>query len=108
MMLFVRWHDQRIRLLASLLEQGQTHRAIAAQIGCSLKSVRNRIQKMHAEGDARLPEKLRVRLAKFTDESEREKREMYVAPRIEPRDPCFRCGVRRDIGCKHTAWEKTA
>jgi hypothetical protein len=32
----------------------------------------------------------------------RERREFFVAPAIEPRDPCPRCGVRRDYGCKHS------
>lgn len=30
-------------------------------------------------------------------------------PPIVDRDPCFRCGVRRDIGCPHTSeWHRAA
>jgi hypothetical protein len=32
----------------------------------------------------------------------RERKDFIVAPMIAPRDPCPRCGVRRDIGCGHS------
>lgn len=32
----------------------------------------------------------------------RERKEIVLPPPVPCRDPCPRCGVRRDIGCHHT------
>jgi len=111
----VEWPDDRVQHMIHLLAKGLPQQQIANRVGVTIGALWNKLSKLRAAGDPRLPERLR----KADPKKQRTRAPKQPAQRVASpitaahgptvrRDPCFRCGVRRDIGCEHTAWEKAA
>jgi GcrA cell cycle regulator len=110
------WTAERVDRLIVLMMAGKSYSEVSLIMGCKRDSIAGKLSRMRLSRDPRLPAGMRqadkryqrntravvmnraANATKLTD----------VPPPIAPRDPCFRCGVRRDVGCVHTAWEMAA
>lgn len=91
------WTEDRIARLCQLLSDGHNTSSAAVRLGVSASAITNKIHNMRLEGDKRLPREWADRTRRHTAPVVHMGK---LPPRVD-RDPCPRCGVRGDIGCRH-------
>lgn len=102
---------QKIDAMLAGLSRGETQSAIARQLGVTSSAISGLVSRMRKKKDPRIAaacehrsQAARRPYASRPGREAIERRLKGDVPLPAPvsRDPCWRCGVRGDIGCEHT------